>query len=320
MGQVLELRSAVIGKVNEIILPNISNEHISLYKKRLIEFQKNNLNKCQIKEICNMFNSIIYYDEATFWNKISRVTNEFPIKCFFDKKVDFSSNSMLTNKYCDKNNEIIIEIENINKLTSDYTLVFLDDFSGTGTQIKEQISKIQERNTEIKIIVISYCLTDVSEKNLTELGIDIFYCEKLNIYNIQEECLSSLNKKMSYKEKFVQNTLFINGIQSPNNNVPLMWKKTYEWIPLFKRKVVYIYKLKPLIKKDLEYYEKDLDSYGLSLDECIDFVLYKNNKSLFEKDRQNELNILEDKFDSNIKSSLDTVIKKYNSSCRNVVV
>lgn len=151
--------------------------------------------------------------------------------------------------------------------TSTKVLVFLDDFAGTGESICKNIMEINENFGDIfkkrnLIIIISVICGFEDAKRKIEL-----FCERMTfsieiifskILDESDKCFSEYSKVfpligernlaksicLEYGERIGERNplgygncqalvVFPNAI--PNNSLPILWKETSSWIPLFKR-------------------------------------------------------------------------------------
>lgn len=178
-------------------------------------------------------------------------------------KIFVETNNIYKDNSCtpDKLESKLLEIKSIN------TLVFIDDFIGSGNSIIENLEPIlndnkkvlKENNTLIIIGIITgfeeakHKILDFAKKQ--ELSIIIKLLDPLNksdkcfdndssIYlkQIEREKAKSICQKIGVKlEK--KHPLGYDNCQArvvfpntcPNNSLPILWKETSDWKPLFKR-------------------------------------------------------------------------------------
>lgn len=296
--------------------PLIPKETHHTIKKNVEKMNEFVFEEEDVNEIIEIIREIKFYDESEFFKFIKNKLEAIPDYVLFNKNIKFSSNTKITERLSTYLNCIAIEYENLEMVKPTDKLVIVDDFSGTGSQMKEMLNKIKEINNDVDTIVICYAVTLDSINTFEQEHITFEYCHLLKSYALSSQFLNQKSTLLSENEEYIQNTLFVNGAQSPNNNLSLLWKtKKHTWQSIFKRKIIPLNSLRLTIKEEIETTNIH-KKYELSINQLVDYVIRTNKGSLFEEEHKNRIDEYAEEHQLTSNNILDKIVDQYNKPCR----
>lgn len=285
-----ELVDEVQKIAEEIIDKRYQKSYKALITENYLKFLDNERNFSDKEKLLKILKKVKWYSnhntDIFFFNIISEILDNTigDIYCLCKKKITSSCYSIVTNLLVEgkieKKNVIFYNKEELeyNEVKENDTVLIMDDYSGSGSTIIEMIGKIEEKFSDINVLIVIYVWQTKAIENIKnylkkdlknnykiiEKGIVLedsykerFINDNDSITYIQSVCEDCQHEDYKYGYKQTGAMITFNGI-SPNNNISMLWNNNIKhndlrWFPIFNRE----YSLELLRKKKNDYLRKN---------------------------------------------------------------
>ena len=242
---------------------NLGEYNTRIAQARITKFVYNAEKEEERKYLFNLLEKMKWINRKQvldyIYEQIKKIDGKFLI---YNHKLDENSSST----FCTTNlseylsdNTIINEQKVKNKKRKTDSLIFIDDYIGTGNTILNAINDIKDKVVYKKIIVISYLCQKRAIDRFNQSKIELRYCEEsesyINLLDIKSiDYINSICDKCTIVDDHSElmcfgykNTGAIVALNetAPNNDISLIWDRinvssTKVWIPLLDRNIGFI--------------------------------------------------------------------------------